>query len=246
MPILTMLRRAKHLDEADKRDYLFSVSAPNQILAKKEVKYILWWQGLKQFQKKERTKMKRIFVIAVCLAFFTGVVGFAMAAEKVLNPLEKKEVEVWKKACSSIPAERNLNTEQFKKLYDDVMAGKEKAYLIDTRTHPEFYAFHIPNTDHVHAGHMYTIPGKIKDKDAKIVVWCRTHKRQCYVAEKLVEYGYTNVWAYGEGIVGWIKAGYEVANQFTGLFKVTQYHKEFKEMDKEGKPMWRIREFHPY
>lgn len=190
--------------------------------------------------------MKRILLLALCLVFLAGLSGIAYSAEKQLSPLEQKEEDVWKKACSSVPKERQLNLEQFKKLYDDVVAGKEKAYLIDTRTHPEFYAFHIPYTDHVHAGHMYTIPGKIKDKDAKIVVFCRTHKRQCYVAEKLVEYGYTNIWVYNDGIVGWIKAGYEVCNQFVGLFKVTQYHKEFTEMDKDGKPMWRIREFHPY
>jgi len=79
------------------------------------------------------------------------------------------------------------------------------------------------------------------------VLWCRTHKRQAYVSEKLVEYGYTNVWTYKDGIVGWIKAGYPVCNQFVGLFKVTEYSKEFTEMDKNtGKPKWQIREFHPY
>ena len=58
-----------------------------------------------------------------------------------------------------------------------------KAYLIDTRTHPEFYAFHIPYTDHIHAGHMYTIPKEIKDKNAKIVLWCRTYKAGICIGE---------------------------------------------------------------
>ncbi|MDQ1335493.1 MAG: hypothetical protein QG552_2443 [Thermodesulfobacteriota bacterium] len=189
--------------------------------------------------------MKRLFVLVLALVFSLGTASaFAEDDSKMLNDNEKK---VWEKAKSVIPAERQLNVEQFKKLYDEVMAGTKKAYLIDTRTHPEFYAFHIPYTDHIHSGHMYTIPGKIKDKNAMIVVWCRTHKRQAYVAEKLVEYGYTNVWIYNDGIVGWIKAGHPVCNQFTGLFQVTEYHKEFTEMDKEtGKPKWQIREFHPY
>jgi len=189
--------------------------------------------------------MKRLFVLALALVFSLSTVSaFAEDDSKMLKENEKK---VWEKAKSVIPAERQLNVEQFKKLYDEVMAGKKNAYLIDTRTHPEFYAFHIPYTDHIHSGHMYTIPGKIKDKNAMIVVWCRTHKRQAYVAEKLVEYGYTNVWIYNDGIVGWIQAGHEVCNQFTGLFQVTKYHKEFDEMDKDtGKPKWQIREFHPY
>ncbi|MBL7179623.1 MAG: hypothetical protein ISS65_05370 [Desulfobacterales bacterium] len=58
------------------------------------------------------------------------------------------------------------------------------------------------------------------------------------VSEKLIEYGYTNVWTYKDGIVGWIKAGLPVCNQFTGLFQVTEYSKEFAEMDKDGKPKW--------
>ncbi len=189
--------------------------------------------------------MRKLIVFAVVVAFIFGAVGFASADDsKMLKAGEKK---AWSKACSAIPAERQLDVAQFKKLYDDVMAGKDKAYLIDTRTHPEFYAFHIPYTDHIHSGHMYTFPKKIKDKNAKIVIWCRTYKRQCYVGEKLVEYGYTNVWLYNEGIVGWIKAGHLVCNQFAGLFKVTEYHKFFMEQDKEtGKPLYRIREFHPY
>ncbi|MCP4665014.1 MAG: rhodanese-like domain-containing protein [Deltaproteobacteria bacterium] len=191
--------------------------------------------------------MKRVFILSLVLVFTLGAIGVAVAAKKKLSPLRAKEKAVWKNACAAVPAERQLNVVQFKKLYDDVVAGKEKAYLIDTRTHPEFYAFHIPYTDHIHSGHMYSIPKKIKDPNAKIVVWCRTKKRQCYVAQKLVEYGYTNVWTYSEGIVGWIKAGHPVCNQFTGLFKITEYHKYFKEIDKKTKkPLWRIREFHPY
>lgn len=188
--------------------------------------------------------MKKLFVIVLAFVFVLGAVGFVFADDAKM--LEDGEKKAWEKACLAIPAERQLDLAQFKKLYDDVIAGKEKAYLIDTRTHPEFYAFHIPYTDHVHAGHMYTFPHLIKDKNAKIVVFCRTFKRQCYVAEKLVEYGYTNVWTYKEGIVGWIKAGYLVCNQFTGLFQVTEYSKEFTEKDKDGKPKWQVREFHPY
>jgi rhodanese-related sulfurtransferase len=189
--------------------------------------------------------MKRLLVLVFALIFSLGAINaFAADDSKMLSANEKK---VWEKACSAVPPEHQLNVEQFKKLYDEVMAGKKKAYLIDVRTHPEFYAFHIPYTDHIHAGHMYTIPKKIKDKDAMIVVWCRTQKKQCYVAEKLVEYGYTNVWIYTKGIVGWIKAGYPVCNEFAGIFQVLEYHKRFTETDKKtGKPKWQIREFHPY
>ena len=189
--------------------------------------------------------MKRFMAMFFVISFVLGLSAYALAQDEKF--LEEKEKEVWKKACSAIPKERHINLEQFKRIYDDVVAGKLKAYIVDTRTHPEFYAFHIPYTDHIHAGHMYTFPDRVKDKNAMIVVFCRTHKRQCYVGEKLAEYGYTNVWLYEDGIVGWIKAGYPVCNQFAGIFKVTEYYKEFTETDKETKkPLWRVREFHPY
>jgi rhodanese-related sulfurtransferase len=161
--------------------------------------------------------------------------------------LKANETKAWEQAAATFPVERQLNVQQFKELYDKVMAGKEQAYLVDLRTHPEFYAGHIAGTDHIHAGHMYTFPDKIKNKDAKIVVWCRTKKRGAYVGENLTRYGYTNVWWYKEGILGWIEAGYPLCNQFMGMFKVTEYNMSFTEIDETTqKPLYRIREFHPY
>lgn len=195
--------------------------------------------------------MKKIVAFVVVLAFVLGAfVSSATADDKKM--LRAKEKEVWGEWCSKIPAERQLDVDQFKKLYDRVMAGKEEAYLIDTRTHPEFYAGHIPGTDHIHSGHMYSIPKKIPHKDAKIVVWCRTKKRQCYVGGFLDMYGYTNVWLYKEGVVGWIKKGYLLCNQFMGKFQVQEYHKymigKYKRGPNKGKEKdpFRIREFHPY
>ncbi len=195
--------------------------------------------------------MKKGFVFALALGLIIGFCGLVLA-EDDSKAIKAKEKEIWSEWCDQIPKERQIHIDEFKKLYDRVMAGEEKAYIIDTRTHPEFYAGHIAGTDHIHSGHMYTIPKKIKDKDAKIVVFCRTQKRQCYVGGFLAKYGYTNVWLYMDGVVGWIKAGYPLCNQFMGQFKVVEYHKYFtgkyKSGPKEGqeKDPYRIREFHPY
>ncbi len=194
--------------------------------------------------------MKKVFVLGLIIVFALCASGLAITDDT--NMLKANEKKAWENACTVFPAEHRLNVQQFKELYDRVMAGQEDAYLVDLRTHPEFYAAHIPGTDHIHAGHMYTFPKKIKNKDAKIVLWCRTHKRGAYVGERLAQYGYTNLWWYKDGIVGWIKAGYPLCNQFMGLFKVTEYHKDFSGKYKEGpkkgqeKDPYRIREFHPY
>jgi rhodanese-related sulfurtransferase len=189
--------------------------------------------------------MKKFVIFAFVMVFSLTMAGFAVADDSEM--LKANENKAWEKATKVFPAERTLNVQKFKELYDKVMAGQEDAYLIDLRTHPEFYAGHIVGTSHIHAGHMYTFPKKIKNKDAKIVVWCRTKKRGAYVGERLAQYGYTNVWWYKDGVVGWINAGHPLCNQFMGLFKVTEYHKDFTEIDKETKkPLYRIREFHPY
>jgi len=187
--------------------------------------------------------MKKLFVILFVLFFGAMGSGLAVAED---NPLEIGEKALHKEISSVIPAERIINTEQFYKVWEEVMAGKKKAYLIDVRTHPEFYAFHIEGTDHVHAGHMYTIPKKIKDPNAEIYIWCRTAHRAKYAAGMLIKYGYKNVWMWEGGVVDWAKAGHPFVNQFMGKFKITEYHQQFTEMDKDGKPIWRLREFHPY
>lgn len=183
--------------------------------------------------------MRKFLVIAVALLFVLGTVGLVGASD---NPLVDAEKAVHKQFEAAIPPDRIIGVNEFKKIYDDVMAGKRKAYLIDIRTHPEFYAFHIEGTDHIHAGHMYTIPKKIKDPNAEIVVWCRTGHRARYVAGFLYKYGYKNVWMFDGGVVAWAKAGYPFVNEFTGKFIITEYRKS----PSKEETSYRIREFHPY
>jgi rhodanese-related sulfurtransferase len=183
--------------------------------------------------------MKRLLVVFTACVFALGAAGIAMAAD---NPLVDNEKAFHKEIASGIPADKIIGVEAFKKVYDEVMAGKRKAYLIDVRTHPEFYAFHIEGTDHIHAGHMYTIPKKIPDPNAEIYIWCRTSHRAKYVAGFLYKYGYKNVWLYNGGVVGWAAAGLPFVNQFTGSFKILEY----RQSPSKEETSYRIREFHPY
>lgn len=180
--------------------------------------------------------MKKSVTLLIALLFSIGILNSAQSEDLRVN--EKK---VYDEFVGTVPKDRIIGIEAFKKVYDEVIAGKRNAYMIDCRTHPEFYAFHIEGSDHIHAGHMYTIPKKIKDLNAEIYLWCRTQHRSFYVAGFLFKYGYKNVHVVKDGIVGWIKAGHPVVNQFAGRFVVTEYHKRF---DEKGK--YRIREFHPY
>lgn len=184
--------------------------------------------------------MRKALIVAIVAVFSLSSVGLVMAGS---NPLKAQEKQVLNdEFVKYVPKDRIIDVHTFKKRYDEVMAGQREAYMIDVRTHPEFYAFHIEGTDHVHAGHMYTIPKKIKDPNAEIYVWCRTSHRAKYVAGFLNKYGYKNVWLYGEGVVGWAAAGYPFVNQFTGKF----YIKEYRKYPSEAEKSFRIREFHPY
>jgi len=180
--------------------------------------------------------MKKLILFLIVLGISVGTSGVTLAQDVQAN--EKAVHEEFKKL---VPKDKIIDTETFKKIHEEILAGNRKAYIIDCRTHPEFYAFHIEGSDHIHAGHMYTIPRKIKDPNTEIYALCRTQHRSFYVAGFLYKYGYTNVHVVSGGIVGWVKAGYPVVNKFAGKFIVTEYHQDF---DETGK--YRIREFHPY
>ncbi len=180
--------------------------------------------------------MKAIRMGACVFILVMVVAGMASAQD-----LTAGESAVHSEFVNLVPKDKVVSIEQFKQIHEEILAGKRNAYMIDCRTHPEFYAFHIEGADHIHAGHMYTIPKKITDPNAEIYAMCRTKHRSFYVAGFLYKYGYTNVHVVDGGVVGWVKAGYPVVNQFAGKFVVIEYHKDF---DETGK--YRIREFHPY
>lgn len=180
--------------------------------------------------------MKRWFLF-VAVGLIVAGIAFPAGAQD----LQANEKAVYDEFAKLAPKDKVVDIETFKKIHAEILAGKREAYIIDCRTHPEFYAFHIEGADHIHAGHMYTIPKKIPDPNAEIYALCRTQHRSFYVAGFLYKYGYTNVHVVEGGVVGWIKAGNPVVNKFAGKFVVIEYHKLF---DEAGK--YRIREFHPY
>jgi len=196
--------------------------------------------------------MRKSFVFVLALLFILGTVGFAFAAD---NMMQAKEKEIHAGFVKMIPKDHLIDVYKFHEVWEKAMKDpmyREKIYMIDVRSDSEWNAFHIEGTDHIQAGHMYVIPKKISDPNAEIYIWCRTNHRAKYVGGFLYKYGYKNVYVVssatikGEkntgGVVGWAQAGFPFVNQFTGIF----YIKEYRPSPSKAETNFRIRMWHPY
>ena len=85
----------------------------------------------------------------------------------------------------------------------NLMETETDYVILDVRTAEEYAEGHIPNA--VNLNHE-DVPSKaealLTDKEALILVYCRSGRRSKIAAEALVELGYTNVKEFG-GIINW-------------------------------------------
>ena len=85
----------------------------------------------------------------------------------------------------------------------ELLVGEEPVILLDVRTQEEYAAGHIenailiPNTEL--AGRA---PAELPDKDALIILYCRSGNRSATAARDLADLGYTRVYDLG-GIIDW-------------------------------------------
>ena len=97
--------------------------------------------------------------------------------------------------------------------YTDVTANELQTMLANKdftfiNVHIPFEG-NIPNTDlSIAYNEIEQNLGKLPpDKDAKIVLYCRSDRMSRIAAEALVSQGYTNVWNLDGGMVAWEQAG---------------------------------------
>lgn len=84
-----------------------------------------------------------------------------------------------------------------------MMAETNDWVLLDVRTDEEFNESHIEGAILIPD---FEVPSRIEeeipDKDALILVYCRTGRRSALAAQEMANMGYTNVYDFG-GIVDW-------------------------------------------
>ncbi len=83
-----------------------------------------------------------------------------------------------------------------------MMDGKE-ATVVDVRTPEEYEEGHIPGAVNIPNEEIGdTEPDLLKDKDAVLLIHCRSGVRSKAASDKLVELGYTQIYDFG-GIIDW-------------------------------------------
>ena len=88
---------------------------------------------------------------------------------------------------------------------------KGGAIFLDIRTEKEYKAGHMPGAINISRGMLeWFISKKITDKNALIVVYCKTGGRSSLGSDTLVKMGYKNVKNMDGGWKAWAKAGYPV------------------------------------
>ena len=138
-------------------------------------------------------KIRKI-VLLIIIGIFS-VFGFSCS--KTGN--EKQDLVMSKEAKNGKKAEyKKITSDEAKKMMET-----QKVIVVDVRTLEEYNEGYIPNAISVP---LETIENeaesKLTNKDALILVYCRSGRRSREAALKLIEKGYTNVIDFG-GINDW-------------------------------------------
>jgi rhodanese-related sulfurtransferase len=105
-------------------------------------------------------------------------------------------------ACQG--SENNLAYEQITQQQAKEIMDTEKDYIIiDARTDEEFAEGHIEGAIVIPEYEIsFRAENELPDKNALILVYCRSGRRSKIASEELVKLGYTNVKEFG-GIIDW-------------------------------------------
>ena len=106
-------------------------------------------------------------------------------------------------ACTSESSYHKITAQVAKEMMDT-----QEVIVVDVRTQAEYNEGYIPNAILIPNESIDGEPKELTDKNATILVYCRSGNRSAQAAKKLVDLGYTNVYDFG-GIIDW---PYEIVN----------------------------------
>ena len=145
---------------------------------------------------------RRLFVSVLCAFFLLGLSSQVFAAAAVKGPMDfvnAAKAQIVEVSAAQVKA--------------DLDAGK-KFILLDVRSKEEFDAGHLPNAINISRGLLeFQIGQAIPDKNANIILYCRTGARSALTTLVLNEMGYTNAKNMAGAFKAWGTAGFPVYNR---------------------------------
>ena len=129
-----------------------------------------------------------LLVFATSLGLLTG------CSQNTVTNTEKTSVITTEKASVI-----TITSEEAKKMMDQ----EDSLIIVDVRTQEEYDAGYIEGAVLIPDFDIETkAESLLPDKDATILVYCRSGRRSALAAQKLVELGYQNIYDFG-GIIDW-------------------------------------------
>ena len=105
--------------------------------------------------------------------------------------------------CTNLSTEKSIQYQKITAEEAKKMMDNEDVLILDVRTQEEYNEGHIKNSILLPDTEIDSKAHEIlKDKNAKILVYCRSGRRSAEASKKLIKMGYTNVYDFG-GIIDW-------------------------------------------
>lgn len=141
-------------------------------------------------------KKQSLIIIAVLSMFLLSACSGAKPSSSQGSSSAQNNVSSTQTAQKS--AYKQITAEEAKKMMDE-----GNVTVVDVRTQAEYEEVHIPGAVLVPVESIGAeAPEALPDKDAVLLVYCRSGNRSKTASAKLAELGYTNIYEFG-GITNW-------------------------------------------
>lgn len=145
-------------------------------------------------------KRSMVVNLLVCTVFLLGLSFQGTAAAKgPMDFVNAAKAQITEVSAAQVKA--------------DLDAGKQ-IILLDVRDKEEFDAGHLPNAVHISRGLLeFKVGGMLTDRNADIVLYCRTGARSALATHVLNQMGYVNAKNMEGAFKAWGTAGYPIYNR---------------------------------
>jgi len=138
----------------------------------------------------------------------TVVIAFAICAALAFNAPAALAKDM---SAKDLVEEAKKNVTMISVADAKALFDKGGTVFIDCRTEKEYRSGHVPGAMNIPRGLLeFQIEGKIPDKNANIVMYCKSGGRACLACESITKMGYENVNNMDGGWQAWLKAGHPV------------------------------------